>query len=212
MGRSKHLGKVVNGFLVLDTVTVRREKTIDTYYKARCIYCGKEQTKAINKKKTKCECQYTLEHHHKTDTPLYSVYKGIKTRCYNKNAPNYKDYGGRGIKMCDEWLNDFNLFYEWSISNGYNKNLSIDRIDNNKNYEPSNCRWVDRYIQANNKRSNHLITFNGETKTIAKWGEALGINKDVLYERLNKLGWSIEDTLTIPLLPRFSGRRKKVKK
>ena len=192
----------------MDVATIRREKTIDTYYKVKCIYCGKEQTKAITKKETKCECQYILNHHHKSNTPLYSVYKGIKRRCYNPNDINYKNYGARGIKVCDEWLNDFQTFYDWAISNGYNEDLSIDRVNVNGNYEPSNCRWVNKETQSNNKRNNRLITFNGETKTIAQWGKAIGIDKNILYERLNKLGWSIEDTLTTPLLTRFSGRRK----
>ena len=91
--------------------------------------------------------------HGKHDTILYSRWKGMKARCYNKNAVQYKDWGGRGIKVCDEWLNDFMAFYNWSINNGFDKSLALDRIDNNKNYEPSNCRFI---TQAENNRNQRI--------------------------------------------------------
>ena len=92
--------------------------------------------------------------HGLTNTLLYGVWGGIKTRCLNKNYKKYKDYGGRGIIICDEWLNDFSSFYNWSIENGYKKGLTIDRIDVNRNYEPKNCRWTTQKVQQNNRRNN----------------------------------------------------------
>ena len=86
-------------------------------------------------------------------TRIYRIHADMKARCYNKKHRQYDDYGGRGIKICSEWNNDFQSFYDWAMANGYDDTLTIDRIDVNGNYEPSNCRWVDIYVQANNKRT-----------------------------------------------------------
>ena len=106
----------------------------------------------------------------------------------------YKNYGGRGIKVCDEW-NSFENFYKWAVNNGYEDNLTIDRIDCNGNYEASNCRWVTVEKQCNNKRNNVLITYNKETHTMAEWNRILNFPKGLLKTRLNR-GWSVERALT----------------
>jgi hypothetical protein len=124
---------------------------------------------------------------------LYKIWSGMKTRCHNKNEKAYKNYGGRGITVCDEWLK-FEPFYEWATKNGYYDTLEIDRIDNNGNYEPSNCRWVTSRENQLNKRNNRLITINGVTKTITEWSELSGINLRSLETRL-RLGWSGSDLL-----------------
>ncbi|AVX47356.1 hypothetical protein C5023_000226 [Staphylococcus phage vB_SauM_0414_108] len=136
--------------------------------------------------------------HGQTDTRLYNIYRSMKARCYRKTQKDYHSYGGRGIKVCDEWLNDFMNFYSWSYDNGYNDNLTIDRIDNNGNYEPNNCRWITEAEQHNNTSRNINITYNGETKTLKQWSKIKGINYDTLKKRY-KMGWSIEDMLTKPV-------------
>ena len=95
------------------------------------------------------------------DKRLYAVWNGIKQRCTNPNNNAYHNYGGRGIKICNEWANNYKSFYDWAISAGYKKGKEIDRIDNNGNYEPDNCRFVDEETQANNKRNVRLYTING---------------------------------------------------
>lgn len=114
---------------------------------------------------------------------LYNRYWGIKDRCYNQNAKIYERYGKVGIKMCDEWYCSYEKFKEWSLNNGYKKELSIDRIDSNGDYEPDNCRWVDSKVQNNNKRNNVLIDIDGVKKTIAQWSEVYGIEYKLAHTR-----------------------------
>lgn len=135
--------------------------------------------------------------HNKCHTRLYLIWKAMKQRCYNQNNKEYNCYGGRGITICDEWKNDFKSFYDWSIQNGYKENLFIDRINNDSNYEPSNCRWADRKTQNNNTRHNHLITYDGKTLTLSQWAELYNLSYGCLKSRI-KNGWSIEKALTTP--------------
>lgn len=131
-------------------------------------------------------------------TRLYSIWKGMKTRCYNPHFKAFPRYGGRGIIVCDEWKNDFLQFKDWALNNGYRDNLTIDRIDNNKGYSPQNCRWVSYKVQANNTRRNIVIQYNGESVTVADICERLGLNSHLVYDRITRLEWNPEDALTIP--------------
>lgn len=115
-------------------------------------------------------------------------------RTKRKKNKRYKDYGGRGIKVCDEWLNNFISFYNWAYKNGYKEGLTIDRIDVNGNYEPDNCRWVDLFTQANNKRNNHFVTYNGKTQTIAQWAREYNINYSTLCTRIAR-NWDFEKAI-----------------
>ena len=117
---------------------------------------------------------------------LKSIYRNMKSRCYNKKTRGYKYYGNREIKICDEWLGTFGFFnfYIWSIKNHYRNNLTIDRIDNNKGYSPENCRWVDNFVQQNNKRNNHFIIYNGNKLTISQLSRLYGIQGSVLRNRI----------------------------
>ena len=134
--------------------------------------------------------------HNQTSSKLYMIWKTMKQRCYNPKNKSYKNYGGREISICDEWINDFNSFYNWSIENNYKEGLSIDRIDNNGNYEPSNCRWTTRKTQSNNTRTNRYITINEQTKTLAEWCEVYNMKYQTVHSRLKK-GYNILDALTI---------------
>lgn len=119
---------------------------------------------------------------------LSHIYQGMKRRCYNKNNGDYNYYGGRGIKICKEWLNSkdgFINFYDWAINNGYEKTLTIERKDVNGNYSPKNCTWATMKIQGNNKRNNHIIKINNEYKTISEWSDTSNINYGTLISRLH---------------------------
>lgn len=139
---------------------------------------------------------------------LNKTFRDMKARCYNPKNKEYKNYGARGITVCDEWLNaervpekdnatkGYLLFKEWALSNGYADNLTIDRIDVNKGYSPDNCRWVDVKTQMNNRRCNHYITYKGRTQTLMQWCEELNLNYDRTKARLNILHWTVEKAFT----------------
>lgn len=141
-----------------------------------------------------------MENKNPRKTRIYSIYKGMKDRCRYKTNDNYMRYGGRGIRVCEEWLSDFMSFYDWAINNGYKDGLTLDRIDSNGNYEPSNCRWLTYKEQANNTKRNNYITFNNETHTLTEWAEKLGLKRSTLTTRIHRQGWSIEKALTTPLM------------
>lgn len=134
--------------------------------------------------------------HGKSKNRLYTIWSNMKNRCFNPNDKVYLYYGNRGITVCEDWKNDFQIFYEWAINNGYEKHLTIERIDNNGDYCPENCRWVTRTEQQNNRRNNHYITYNGETLTITQWANKLGVNPKLLFARINDYKWDIEKALT----------------
>ena len=131
--------------------------------------------------------------HGLSKTQLYSVWCSIKDKCKNITHESYINYGGRGISYCKEW-EDFLPFYEWAINNGYKKGLTIDRIDVNGDYTPSNCRWVTMQAQQRNKRNNRLITYKGEAHCVSEWAEITGINRNTINSRL-RLGYDIEKVL-----------------
>jgi len=124
---------------------------------------------------------------------LYCVWSSMKDRCYRKKSNAYKNYGARGISVCDEWL-DFKPFTEWALSNGYQEDLTIERINNDGDYKPGNCTFVHLEKQSKNRRGLHSILFNGVTKTLSDWARSLNICHSSLRERLEK--WNIERALT----------------
>jgi len=128
--------------------------------------------------------------------PVYYIWSAMIQRCENPKNKRYKDYGGRGIKVCAEW-HDPAVFIEWALASGWGKGLTLDRIDNDKGYSPDNCRWATWKEQQRNKRNNHLITFNGKTQSLAAWAEEMGVKRHVLNNRINVLHWPIERALSI---------------
>ena len=205
MPTKNYIGQKFGYVEVLEKTNKRKNGNI--IYKCKCYKCGKIINRTIpylcmRKKRgynnITCGC---FDYHHNnlyknglSNTKLLYIYSNMKQRCYNKKTPGYKNYGGRGIKVCDEWLNSFENFYHWAIENGYQEDLTIDRINNDGNYEPSNCRWATKLEQVRNRRNTILITYNNETKTIKEWAEQYNIEFCTLRTRLNR-GWDIERAL-----------------
>jgi hypothetical protein len=130
---------------------------------------------------------------------IYRIWNRMRERCYRTKDKSYQDYGKRGITVCEEWKRDFKAFYEWAMANGYTDDLTIDRINVNGNYDPSNCRWITKKEQSCNTRKSHFITYGGKTQTISQWAEQIGIKSKTLYQRINEYHWDIEKALTTPI-------------
>ena len=144
--------------------------------------------------------------HNKSNTRLYRIWNGMKTRCYHTCHDSYKNYGGRGIKICKEWYGDFEVFEEWAVLNGYNDTLSIDRIDNDGDYCPENCRWVSVSQQSSNKRPrqyraykrSYIWEIDGVKKSMVDWCKEYGLSRTMVEYRVNVKGMSPKDALTVP--------------
>lgn len=165
--------------------------------------CGNEIVRnmqtLIKGAKTSCGCDHTpyIQKYFNKESKsfLYSTWSGMRQRCNNPKNSSYKNYGGRGVSVCKEWNDDFFAFEKWAKQNGAKEELQIDRIDVNGNYEPSNCRWVDAITQANNKRSNRFIEYNGKTHTVMGWSRITGIQECVIRSRIDKYGCTIGQAL-----------------
>ena len=123
--------------------------------------------------------------HGMVGTPVYNAWLHMRQRCNNQACPEYRNYGARGISVCPEW-DDFSAFYDWSMQNGYRKGLTIDRIDNDGNYSPDNCRWATMLTQENNKRNNHFVTYRGQRMTVSQCARAAGVSRNSLNYRLGR--------------------------
>jgi hypothetical protein len=196
----------VSYYLIKDNETLKFDSK-----SAACKFLGVSRCTVSCCYRRKCKCKgYDVIRgegttHNSTKTRLYKIWSGMHERCYREKHPHYKDYGGRGITICEEW-NDFSRFKEWAGQGGYSDTLTLDRIDNNGNYEPYNCRWVTMKEQQNNKRNNHIIEYKGERYTLTQLAEKVGIGKTTLRERL-KMGWSVEDAVEKPVRLRTKGYR-----
>lgn len=173
--------------------------------------CGNEcsiSSYALNKK-IRVDCgKHRSEHHFikHGDTKrnninrLYRIHNNMIQRCDNPQHSDYQWYGGKGIKVCEAWY-DYETFKTWALNNGYNDNLTIDRIDGDGNYCPENCRWATMTIQANNKKSVPKYEYNGEMHSISEWARILGVKRELLRDRINRLGWSVDEAFSTPPSP-----------
>lgn len=185
---------------------VGRTKSGGTTWLCEC-ECGSEKvvsSTSLREGKTRsCGCikrQQNVEMfgtHRETHSTLHRLWAGMKNRCNNTHAAKYAIYGGRGIRVCPEWEMNYLAFRDWCLANGYRQGLTIERIDVNGDYTPSNCVFATQKVQQNNRTNNHRITYNGETKTLSQWAEQLHMSYKMLEHRINR-GWSVEEAFTIP--------------
>ena len=176
------------------------------FYKCKCD-CGNIIIRNADNLKTdvmsSCGCfkSGTLNKKHglwKYGFRLYGVWQAMKGRCLRPTNQKFKDYGGRGIKICKEWITDFKAFYEWANNTGYKEGLTLERIDVNGNYEPANCKWIPPEEQARNKRNNVFIEYNGETHCLREWARILKLNYKTIHKRI-KDGWDVQKALSTPI-------------
>ena len=201
-----YIGKKYNRWTILKYEGTNHLKK--SQFLCRCD-CGKEKIIVLGNLKTgqskSCGClndekrkgNTRSKKHGMSFSREYSTWRAMLDRCENKTYREYPDYGGRGIKICERW-HDFNNFY--ADMGERPEGTTLDRIDNNGNYEPSNCRWATAKTQSNNRRSNTLITYNGRTQTLQQWADETGIYSGTISMRINHYGWSIEKALTTPSL------------
>ncbi len=187
------------------------DKSGNVRWVCRCD-CGKTITTngwSLRNGATKsCGClrRTAVTTHGLSHTRLYCIWTSMKNRCYDPNMRFYKDYGGRGIVVCDEWRKNFIAFYNWAMSHGYREDLTLDRIDNDGPYSPENCRWATRKEQANNRRGGTKVTLHGQTRSILEWCGFFKIEYHVVRMRINS-GWPIERALMTPVRPCRKSRK-----
>lgn len=182
----------------LKVIGIHETKTRKTYWTCQCDCGGIKvvrsdslQNGSIKScgclKKQQDKINLTANHRHKmSGTRIYSIWQGMKGRCYNEHDPRYERYGKRGIDVCDEWIHDFTVFYEWSLENGYTDELTIDRIDNDSGYSPNNCRWVDVKTQCRNRSTNINIRIGNATKTLTEWCEIFELDYSKIHARYER--------------------------
>ena len=203
MSKALDITNMRSGMLVAICRSNKKDNYGHTYWKCKCD-CGNVHyvlPSAIKRKTThSCGCdKYNHAHsvHGMTGTRLFKTWQDMKSRCLRNSNKDFLLYGGRGIEICDEWL-EFSNFMEWALKNGYTDKMEIDRINVNGNYNPDNCRFSTRKEQCNNKRNNKYLTFRGKTQSLKYWCEELSMSYTTVRARLNILGWSVDRALSTP--------------
>lgn len=189
MKKADLIGEKFGKLVVVEYVGMNKHKKSNWKCICECgetCICTTGNLKSGNSAKCK-KCKNKSQIKHKvSNNRILTIWSGMKRRCYVEHDEAYPKYGGRGIKICDEWLNNVEMFEKWALENGYDDSLSIDRIDVNGDYCPENCRWADDLTQQNNRSNNHLLTFYGETKTIREWERVSGISRSTFMGRIKK--------------------------
>lgn len=151
-------------------------------YLCKCHHCGKTVKFALDNLRHRKTCGCVNYHvtHGLRNHRLYGIWTNMKYRCNNPHSTEYKNYEGRGISVCAEWLQDFKVFYDWAVTHGYKDNLTVERIDVNGNYCPDNCTWIPFSEQGNNTRRNVKFTYNGKTLNIAQWSKLYNVSREIV--------------------------------
>jgi ORF019 len=200
-----NVGDSFNYFTILDIHTKEDEKKLLCDVKCKCgkILNDMDLRRILREEVKSCGC-YAMEilnerniKHNESKTRLYKIWVDMRRRCNNPNRKRAKSYYLKGIRVCDEW-NNWETFKEWALKNGYDDTLSIERIDNSKNYCPENCKWIPKSEQSKNRDFNNNITYKGETHTLTDWSKKLGINRTTLSGRFIR-GWTVEQAFETPL-------------
>lgn len=196
----ENVGKQIGIYNILD-VCEERANDGHKLYHVECVFCGWKSKMILSSINRTIKCTHLDQHGNYRRFQSYTwenqriknIFHGIKSRCYNQNDKNYRWYGGKGIKICDEWMNNPKLFEDWSVANGYSDELTIDRIDENKNYCPENCRWITLENNAKYKSTTSLITVDGETHTGQDWAKILGFGQNMINTYIREHG--MEETI-----------------
>lgn len=193
--RREITGQKFGKLLVISFDSIRNQKS---YWNCRCecgtekVVCGASLVRGLT---VSCGCgRRDGKRTFIKNKNLYMVYNSMVARCTKENNKDYKNYGSRGIKVSEEWK-DFKVFQEWALNNGYEKGLTLDRIDNNSGYSKENCRWVTNKENCNNKNNHNLLTYDGTTLNLTQWAEKLGIKVTTLHNRLYRSKRSLKDII-----------------
>ena len=201
-----HIDDKIGYLTIIEINKIYKEKSKRwrPYYLCKCI-CGKEfwlsRNSLSSRKNKSCGCiKYIRSNKNRKDyhgfnkTKLYKCWSNMKSRCFNKNTKSYKDYGQRGITVCNDWLSFIN-FKNWALSNGYKEGCTIERINVNDNYCPANCKWIERKAQSWNRRDTRYITYKNISKSVGEWSDILGLKHYIIYNNCKKHGWRLEPFL-----------------
>lgn len=204
MKNDNHVGETYGIYTLIESLN-EKDKYGHYLYKGKCKICGYETVRPFShfsapsaitnncKHLDRNGNYYNFNKYNWSNERIGSIFNGIKDRCYNKNNKSYKWYGGKGVKVCKEWIDNPKLFENWALSNGYKDDLTIDRIDENKDYCPENCRWITNINNAKYKSTTSLIEVDGETHTGKDWAKILGFGINLINNYIRKYG--LENTI-----------------